>query len=56
MSREITKLCEFSCDEAVLVKVGYTNPRSRKETWQRGILSDKQEVANQPSIEKYFKS
>lgn len=32
MSREITKLCEFSCDEAVLVKVGYTNAEDYGET------------------------
>lgn len=32
MSQEITKLCEFSCDEAVLAKVGYTNAEDYGKT------------------------
>ncbi len=32
MSREITKTCEFSCDEAVLVKMGYDNAQDYGKT------------------------
>lgn len=32
MSREITKACEFSCDEAVLTKTGYTNAEDYGKT------------------------
>ena len=32
MSREITKSCEFSCDEAVLIKMGYINAEEYGET------------------------
>lgn len=32
MSREITKACEFSCDEAVLIKTGYTNAEDYGKT------------------------
>lgn len=32
MSREITKACEFSCDEAVLAKIGYTNAEDYGKT------------------------
>ena len=32
MSREITKACEFSCDEAVLAKVGYDNAQEYGKT------------------------
>lgn len=32
MSREITKACEFSCDEAVLAKIGYDNAQDYGKT------------------------
>ena len=32
MSREITKACEFSCDEAVLIKMGYGNAQEYGNT------------------------
>ncbi len=32
MGREIAKACEFSCDEAVLAKIGYDNARGYGET------------------------
>lgn len=32
MSREITKACEFSCDEAVLTKIGYCNAQDYGKT------------------------
>ena len=32
MSREITKACEFSCDEAVLVKMGCNNAQDYGKT------------------------
>lgn len=32
MSREITKACEFSCDEAVLAKMGYSNAQDYGQT------------------------
>ena len=32
MRREITKACEFSCDEAVLSKMGYDNAQDYGET------------------------
>ena len=32
MGREITKACEFSCDEAVLAKMGYDNARDYGKT------------------------
>lgn len=32
MSREITKACEFSCDEAVLTKIGYDNAEDYGKT------------------------
>ena len=32
MSREVTKACEFSCDEAVLAKTGYRNARDYGKT------------------------
>ena len=32
MSREITRACEFSCDEAVVEKIGYVNAKDYGET------------------------
>jgi len=32
MGREITKACEFSCDEAVLIKMGYNNAQDYGKT------------------------
>ena len=32
MSREITKACEFSCDEAILVKIGYDHAQDYGKT------------------------
>ena len=32
MSREIIKACEFSCDEAVLAKMGYDNAQDYGKT------------------------